>query len=393
MTTAQPPLAWRRRLRSSLTFQRSARGTTRRLADRLVYLAVRSLVMVVQALPITTAYQLADALAWLAYQVDRRHRLVGLENLEKAFGDQYDAEQRAAMIRETYRHFCRMVVEIMLIPCKLRLESWRDYIAPRGHAAAIEELLDRDRPVIVLTGHYGNWEMAGYLFGVYGFASHAVARPLDNPDLDRFLRGFRERTGGKLIPKKGGYDQMVEVLQNRGCLAILADQDAGQNGLFVEFFGRPASTHKAIALLAIEHRASVVVGYARRVGPGFRYEVGIEEILKPEEFDDWADPVTELTQRYTRALERIIRRDPTQYLWLHRRWKHAPQPRVRKPRPKARAVAHRDDESASHTPPTPHAEVAPTSATSPPIRPEKPIALRPTRSETPQRVPHHDHAR
>ena len=357
MTTAHPLSAWRRRLGISLKSKRNARGISRRLADRLVYVAVRCLVMVVQALPIEAAYQLADALAWLAYRVDRRHRVVGLENLEKAFGDQYEVEQREAIIRATYRHFCRMVVELMLIPRKLRLESWRDFIVPKGHAAAIEELLDCDRPVIVLTGHYGNWEMAGYLFGVYGFPSHAVARPLDNPDLDRFLRRFRERTGGKLIPKKGGYEQMVEVLQNRGCLAILADQDAGQNGLFVEFFGRPASTHKAIALLAIEHRASVVVGYARRIGPGFRYEVGVEEILKPEDWDNWDDPVTALTQRYTHALERIIRRDPTQYLWLHRRWKHAPQPRGRRVRPRERPSAHRADEAATSTTPTLHTDV------------------------------------
>jgi KDO2-lipid IV(A) lauroyltransferase len=191
----------------------------------------------------------------------------------------------------------------------------------------------------MLTGHFGNWEMAGYLFGVFGFPPNSVARTLDNPYLDRYLRAFRERTGQMLIPKTGGYDQMLDVLRRGGVLSFLADQDAGQNGLYVEFFGRPASTHKAIALLALEHRAPVFVGYARRVGPGFRYEVGCADIIEPGDFHGDADDVRRLTQRYTAALERVVRRDPDQYLWLHRRWKHQPKARKGKGKPRTEAEA------------------------------------------------------
>src|SRR5205814_3841441 len=123
--------------------------------------------------------------------------------------------------------------------------------------------------------------------------------PLDNPYLDRYLASFRERTGQALIPKTGGFDQMVEVLRANRVLSFLADQDAGQRGLYVEFFGRPASTHKAIALLAIEHQAPVVVGYARRLGTGFRYEVGCDALIRPEEFTGTAQDAVLLTQRYT----------------------------------------------------------------------------------------------
>jgi KDO2-lipid IV(A) lauroyltransferase len=167
--------------------------------------------------------------------------------------------------------------------------------------------------------------MAGYLFGVFGFPPNSVARALDNPYLDRFLRSFRERTGQKLIPKTGGFDQMEEVLKSGGVLSFLADQDAGQRGLYVDFFGRPASTHKAIALLALEYEAPVVVGYARRIGPGFRYEVGCTELIEPDVWTGTADDVRLLTQRFTTALEQVIRRNPEQYLWLHRRWKHQPK--------------------------------------------------------------------
>jgi KDO2-lipid IV(A) lauroyltransferase len=296
--------------------------------DYLVYLAVRLIVGVAQALSIEQSYALADVLAGVLYRVDTRHRRVGLENLRLAFGDRYTEAERDEIVRAVYRHFCRMLMEMVHIPRKLHPMTWRERITLVGPGPVVDRLL-KGGPVIMLSGHFGNWEMAGYLFGVFGFPPHSVARTLDNPYLDRFLRSFRERTGQKMIPKKGGYDQMLEVLRTGGVLSFLADQDAGERGLFVEFFGRPASTHKAIALLAIEHRAPVVVGYARRIGPGFRYEIGCDAVIDPDEWTGTADDVRLLTQRYTSALEAVIRRAPEQYLWLHRRWKHQPKPRKR----------------------------------------------------------------
>ncbi len=305
--------------------------------DYLVYLAARVVVGVCQAFGVEQSYRFADLLAALLYRLDKRHRRVGMENLRLAFGDRYSEKRRDAIVRGVFRHFCRMLMEILHIPRKLHPTTWRDRITLVGHEPVVDRLL-KGGPVIMLTGHFGNWEMAGYLFGVFGFPPHSVARTLDNPHLDRFLRSFRERTGQKMIPKKGGYEQMLDVLRNGGVLSFLADQDAGQNGLYVDFFGRPASTHKAIALLALEHNAPVVVGYARRIGPGFRYEVGCDAIIEPGEFTGTSDDVKLLTQRYTAALERIIRRDPDQYLWLHRRWKHQPKPRGRGRKPSATAM-------------------------------------------------------
>jgi KDO2-lipid IV(A) lauroyltransferase len=182
--------------------------------------------------------------------------------------------------------------------------------------------------MILLSGHFGNWELAGYLFGVFGFKTHAVARTLDNPYLERFLKSFRERTGQMLIAKKGGYDEMLDVLNRGGALSFIADQDAGQRGLFVDFFGRPASTHKAIALLAIEYQAPIYVGGAWRTGPGFRYIVHTEDVIRPADWADQPDQVRYITQRFTTSLERLIRHAPEQYLWLHRRWTHQPTSRA-----------------------------------------------------------------
>ena len=302
----------------------------RPIENYAVYLLVRVVVGFAQAMSLEQSYAFAHLLAAILHRVDKRHRLIGVDNLRQAFGDQYTEAERADIVRKVYLHFCMMLMEILHIPRKLHPTTWRDRITLVGHERVLDRLL-HGGPLIMLTGHFGNWEMAGYLFGVFGFPPNSVARTLDNPYLDAYLRTFRERTGQKMIPKKGGYDQMLEVLRSGGVLSFLADQDAGERGMFVDFFGRPASTHKAIAIMALEHQAPVVVGYARRIGPGFRYEVGCTEVIDPAELTGTAADAQTLTQRYTTALEDIIRRDPDQYLWLHRRWKHQPKPR--KPRP------------------------------------------------------------
>jgi KDO2-lipid IV(A) lauroyltransferase len=161
------------------------------------------------------------------------------------------------------------------------------------------------------------------VLGLLGIKLHAIARPLDNPYLDDFLRTFRQRTGQGLLAKKGDFDRMQAILANNGAVATLGDQDAGNRGLFVDFFGRPASTHKAVALLALEYNVPMLVMCAIKVGE-LRYRAVVEDVIFPEEYANKPDAVRAMTQRFTSALERLIRLAPEQYFWLHRRWKHQP---------------------------------------------------------------------
>ena len=198
-----------------------ARSKKRRLwLDYLVYLAVRSVVAFAQMLSIEQSYALAGFLAWVIYKVDKRHRQVGIDNLARAFGDQYSPAERDQIVRGVYRHFCMMLMEILHTPRRLRLENWRASVELVNLAPLMDHLMSGDRPLIVLTGHYGNWELAGFLFGMFGFPTVSVARTLDNPYLERYLRDFRERTGQSLVPKTGGFDQMVDVLENNRALDL-----------------------------------------------------------------------------------------------------------------------------------------------------------------------------
>jgi Kdo2-lipid IVA lauroyltransferase/acyltransferase len=172
--------------------------------------------------------------------------------------------------------------------------------------------------------------MGGYVLGLLGFTTHAIARELDNPYLDGFLRGFRERTGQRVLPKKGVAYRMEALLNNGGVLATLADQDAGAKGPFVDYFGRPASTHRAVALMALEYNVPLIVIGTPKVGEPMRHAILAEDVILPEEYRDRPDAVKAITQRFTAALERMVRLYPEQYFWLHRRWKHQPQARTKK---------------------------------------------------------------
>ncbi len=294
-----------------------------RTIDGLVYLLVRFLVCLIQSLSLDLSRRLAQGLAWLAYRLDRRHREVALDNLRHAFTGLYSETQLQALVRDVYRHFCSVIIEMVQLPRKLNPHNWRRYIEV-GEGRVIVEALLSGRPLLIVTGHFGNWEMAGYALAMLGFQTHAIARPLDNPYLDRFLRRFRERTGQKLLAKKGELDKVEGLLKAGGIVCTLADQDAGQRGLFVDYFGRPASTHKAIALLALEHGVTLLVGGAMKVGEPMRYVIRATDVINPEDFADDPNAVRAITQRFTTALERLVRLDPRQYFWLHRRWKHQP---------------------------------------------------------------------
>jgi KDO2-lipid IV(A) lauroyltransferase len=303
------------------------------VADYLVYLLVRVVVCVLQALPFARACQLAEALAWLARLVNRRHRLVALDNLHQAFPGAYTEAEMEALVAAVYRHFCLMLVEIIHLSRLLHVCNWKSvlgYAGPEDGERMMSALLS-GRPLMMVTGHFGNWEVSNFVLGLLGLPTAVVVRPLDNPFLDRYLKKFRESTGQKMLAKTGDFEQIEGVLAQGGILGTLGDQDAGPKGPFVEFFGRPASTNKAVALLSLEHSVPLVVIATARVSERpLRFRVYVEEVVWPEEHAREPGAVTAITQRFTAALERIIRRHPEQYFWLHRRWKHQPQARKAK---------------------------------------------------------------
>lgn len=315
----------------------------RGLRHRLEYFAFQLFVCVLQAFSPRRCAALAGGLAWIVHhclprKLTRYH--VARDNLRAALGDGYSDADLDEIIYGMWKHLFRMVAEIVHLPRKLHRNNVTGAVQFRNRPLVLRALCS-GRPVVLLSGHFGNWEMAVALFGLFGFRMAVVARELDNPHLNAWFRRFRQCTGHRMLAKKGGYSEMLDLLERRGHLAMLGDQDAGPRGLFVNFFGRPASTFRSIALLAVEYRALICVGYARRLNDDAscadlpRYEVGCEAIIDPLEIEA-DDEIAEITQQYTAALERVIRMAPEQYFWVHRRWKSRPH---RRSRPAARKRA------------------------------------------------------
>ena len=302
----------------------------RLIVDYLVYVVVRILICIVQAIRIETGERLARSLAWLFHDVLRVRGKVVDENLAYAFAELTPAE-RARLARRMWEHLFVLVLEVAHTPRKIHQTNWREFVSLKNQEALVRALLD-DRPTLIVTAHLGNFEVGGYVLGILGFPTYTIARTLDNPFLDRFVNRFRGGTGQRIIPKNGGYDQIVEVLSRGGTMTFLADQYAGSKGCWVKLFGRPASAHKAIALLALEHNALVSVCASRRRERPMRFVLDNHAMIDPQRVAGSRNTIPELTQLYTSRLEELIRHAPDQYWWLHRRWK---DPRRRRTKKKA----------------------------------------------------------
>ena len=163
------------------------------------------------------------------------------------------------------------------------------------------------------------------MLATLGFETTAITRPLDNPYVNDWLLGVRERRGQRIIAKKGATEEVVDVLGRHGAVSFIADQNAGPKGIFVDFFGRKASTYKSIGLLAMQFEVPIVVGYERRLNDRFLFRVGATDVIYPADWKQHDDPLRYITQRYSSAIEAFVREDPGQYLWVHRRWKTRPK--------------------------------------------------------------------
>ncbi len=317
----------------------------RDLRHRVEYFVFRLFACVIEILSVRQSRAIARTVAWaMTRLVPRKFSRynVAADNIRTAFGRDLPDEEVNRLIDGMWVHLVRLLIETIQLPRKLCLRNCRESIVFRDRVDAVRALCS-GRPVFFLGGHFGSWELAAATFGMFGCPMGVVARKLDNPYLNTWFQAAREQTGNKLYMKQGGFDGMVELAQAGGNLALLVDQDAGRRGVFVDFFGQPASTFKSIALMALEYKAILVVGYGIRLpddpleAPWARFEIGCEEIIDTQTIQA-RDEIREITQRFTQALERSIRRAPEQYFWVHRRWKTDPVTRQKTKEPTAKAA-------------------------------------------------------
>ena len=289
----------------------------------LVYVLLRIFLFFVFLFPVERVFKFACFLGRGLWKYYHRGRQRAIDNLKASFPDK-DEQWIEETGRRSFEHLVMLVVDIVFSPRLIRKDNWEQYSCYKN-VELVKWLMAGKQPLLLVAAHYGNFEIMGHLLGEFGFDVYSIARPFDNKFLNKYLYDVRQRKGQKIIDKKGASEAMEQIIRQGSTLCFIADQNAGKKGIFVDFFGRKASTYKSIGLLSIQYNLPIGVGVSRRVGNRFFFEIEIARLIMPEEWKDKDDPLLWITQEYTKAFEESIRKDPTQYWWIHNRWKTRPK--------------------------------------------------------------------
>jgi KDO2-lipid IV(A) lauroyltransferase len=239
-----------------------------------------------------------------------------MDNLRIAFGKELDNTKLAEIAAESYRQIAMSFMELLIAP---KLYNQIQNILEPKHFSLIQRLLQQGKGLITISGHLGNWELQG------AAAATAITGPFtvaavkqSNPHIDRFITQRRNDMGMQVAGTKAAMKLLLKALRSKQAIGLVADQNAGRDAVFVDFFGKVAATQPGPAQLALKFGAPLIIGAAIRMGPG-RFKILSQQVEIKEN-----DTVETLTQRHVKILEDFIRQYPEQYFWLHRRWKTRP---------------------------------------------------------------------
>lgn len=310
--------------------RKSVRRALQRLRRMVVYGLTVLFCRIMVCMPVAWARGLGAWGGLAAFHLARTERDKTLRHLATAYGREKTTEQRERIAREVFRNAGRTAAE-------------GAYLATgRGHAildhARLEgmdhvfRVLDAGRGIIALTAHYGNWEVQLPLVARYVECGvGAIARDLSNPGLHRMARRMRQLYGTEVFATRQSGRGYVRFLRSGGMLGVLGDTDTRGEGIFVDFFGKPAWTQVGIARLARLGRARIMplFVYRDKTDPN----VHVARFYPPVDDEDFSDEeawTRRVTQAFTSEIERMVRRRPEAWMWMHNRWKRQPRPRQSK---------------------------------------------------------------
>lgn len=292
---------------------------------RCEYILFLALFSFFRFLPFHLAFRVGEGIGWLLYKLDRSHRRVGMINLALAFPEKSDAE-RQAILRESLLNLGRLMAEF----CHLR-DLTVDTIADRVRLANPEQwkaLIGQfqDTGALILTGHFGNWELLACAHAYYGFPVHIIHRRLRNPLIDEVIVQERARCGNKVIRKTTAGIEVFRAIRQKALVVAAVDQNAsGRMGVFVPFFSRLASTSSGLAGLALASGVPVIPAFLVREHSSWRHRIEVLPPVEPVRTGDQEADLRETTAKFTAVFQQIVERYPDHWLWIHKRWKRRPE--------------------------------------------------------------------
>jgi KDO2-lipid IV(A) lauroyltransferase len=292
------------------------------LKHAIPYAYGRLFMLFMQSLPLRTALRVGEWSGVKMVPWTRRSYQTGLGNLLESFPEMTQ-EEAEDLLNRVYVHFGRAMAEMAFAQRMLGPTSFRRHVEIRNEHV-FHEARKAGKGAIFVSAHFGIWEVFSILLKNLEFDTTTVYRPLKNPYVDGYVRRYRKRCGQTMVPRVGALARLLRVLRRGGYIALLADQHAKRDGIWTPFFGRPASTTPAPALLALRTGAPIIMGHVRRVPGVYRFEVVMEEPIYAEPTGDRDADVYRITLAITRRIESYVRQAPEQWLWLHRRWHRIP---------------------------------------------------------------------
>jgi len=287
--------------------------------EKIYYQLVRNIFGLLCYMPETWTVIAGNLIGRIWFGLDKRHRNVTLSNLKQAFGDGKSDSENKRLAIQVFQNIAKIPFEVAW-SMRLNQKNYLRYFRIRG-LHNLQSAFEKGKGVLLLTAHFGNWELLPSVIQLAGYPLNIIYRPLSFKPMDRYLYDYRERFGVKLIPKKKSMRQILQALGRKEAVGIVLDQDSGLTaGVFTDFFGKKASTSKGLSLVALKTEVPVLPGFITRVNDQYHVELGTEiPLIKTgnKEYDIAAN-----TQQYNQAIEAAVRKNPDQWFWVHNRWKN-----------------------------------------------------------------------
>ena len=300
------------------------------IIDWLTTLIIRILGAILRCLPKKYALMLGSGLGGLLYIVLKKRRRIALENLQIAFGPEVSTDERAQICRKSFQQIGKTAIEFLRFP-KLTFSNIWEEVTVEGKEHLIGAL-NQGKGAIVFLPHFGNWELLALVYGaLIPDRAKAIAFPLKNRYLNALVSQYRERLSLKLITRRRAVRETLRALRENFAVGFFADQNAGREGVFVDFFGKPASAVRGPATLALKTGAPLLLSMDIRQ-PDDRHHVIITPEIELEISGDLDQDVQTNTAHILKILETYIRQYPDQWFWTHNRWKTQPDPKWQRQR-------------------------------------------------------------
>jgi KDO2-lipid IV(A) lauroyltransferase len=304
---APSPICWP----SALSF--------RNLRYLVEYLLARCILLLLDLTPLPVTYWIARRLADLWYACGVRRRRVARANILQC-GIAGDARSASVVARRSFQHFAMVIIESLKSAKYLEGDAWKKHISLEIDPEVQAVLDDPASGLILVSGHYGNWEIAAQLLSMFKPVA-GITREMSNPMVERLVARRKPRYRFRLEPKySADPTRFISILREGSVLALLYDQFARDRAMMVEFFGRPAATHTTAAMLHLVTKSPLCFAWCRRIAP-MTFVLETSALIRQPPSGDKQSDVRAILERFNRELERIIREAPEQYLWSHRRWR------------------------------------------------------------------------